>query len=73
MLSTIRVLVLEADPFVRNVIRWLLTYAPDFHLVGETANIVGLPNLCTETEAHVLLMGGETSHYLVKLLYFPRL
>lgn len=58
MLSKIRVLVLDADPFVRNSVRWLLTSAPDFDLVGETANIPELPNWCAKTEAHLLLIGG---------------
>ena len=61
MIHPLRILLLDDEPLIHTTLRILLGATTDLLLVGATANVVELPNLCTQTELHILLLGGGTT------------
>lgn len=58
MIQSLRILLLGDDPLVHTTLRLLLATTVDLALVGETANVAVLTELCTQTKPHILLLGG---------------
>ena len=58
MSHPLRILLLDDDPLVRTTLCLLLATTVDLVLVGETANIAALPELCVQIKPHILLLGG---------------
>ena len=58
MIQSLRILLLDDDPLVHTTLRLLLATTVDLALVGETANVAVLTELCTQTKPHILLLGG---------------
>lgn len=64
MPPTIRVLVFDDDPALRNQLRQLLTTASHIHLVGEVTTMQQLIPACLELQPDLLLLGGRLAPFV---------
>ena len=64
MLPTIRVLVLDNDWSLRNILRILLSTASTIHLVDEISEIQHLVSRCLELNPHIVLIGGGVKPFI---------